>query len=411
MCPKFDEDHDGQIFARCADFAVHSAFQPIISVAHERIVGFEGLARVFDTADEAVAPTALFDQAGDIGNLVALDRACRELHLNNFLRMNLDRHWIFINVHPLVAAHGAEFGAFFEGMLERLGVNGWQVVVELVEAEVPDEAKLLEAIDLYRSLGCLIALDDFGVGGSQFTRLWRIDADIVKLDRSLIVEAARSERAERSLPALVSMIHESGSLVLQEGVETEAQMQIALMSGIDLIQGYGLARPVGIGMADAFDRQFFEQASSRTFASTEKSDQLLRQRMASVIERFEEMVVGIERGLSLERAARSLLSFPGVERVFMLDGDARQRGPSIHGTDAPASIRDRFRPMIEAEGASWSRRPYFRRAVVEPGVVQISRPYLSVAGGNICRTLSYCRGHAADDGDKVVCCDIDWADA
>lgn len=411
MLPVFDEFADGQMFARCEHFSVHSAFQPIISVAHERIVGFEGLARVFDDSEQPVAPTQLFQQAGDIENLVTLDRACRELHLNNFLRMNLDQHWIFINVHPLVAAHGAQFGAFFEGMLKRLGLNGWQVVVELVEAEVPDEARLLEAIALYRSLGCLIALDDFGVGGSQFTRLWRIDADIVKLDRSLIVEAARSNRAERSLPALVAMIHESGSLVLQEGIETEEQMQIALMSGIDLVQGYGLARPVGIGKAATFNRHFFEEASNQTSASTERSDQLLRQRMAAVIERFEEMIVGIERGLTLDNAARSLLSFPGVERVFMLDAEARQRGPSIHGNDAPASIRDRFRPMIEAEGASWARRPYFRRAVVEPGVVQISRPYLSVAGGNICRTLSYCRNHAADDGDKVVCCDIDWADA
>jgi len=411
MYPVFDEFADGQMLARCANFSVRSAFQPIISVAHERIVGFEGLARVFDVTDQPVAPTQLFQQARDIENLVKLDRACRELHLNNFLKMNLDQHWIFINVHPLVAAHGAQFGAFFESMLERMGLNGWQVVIELVEAEVPDERSLQEAIALYRSLGCLIALDDFGVGGSQFTRLWRIDADIVKLDRSLIEEASLSSRAERSLPALVAMIHESGSLVLQEGIETQQQMEIALMSGIDLVQGYGLARPTGCDLANNFDRDFFVRASEATFSSAERNDQQLRQRMASVIERFEEMVVGIERGLPLERAAKPLLSFPGVERVFMLDAQARQRGPSVHGGGAPSSIRDRFRPMIEAEGASWARRPYFRRAVVEPGVVQISRPYLSVAGGNICRTLSYCRNHAKDDGDKVVCCDIDWADA
>ncbi|MHB8920309.1 MAG: sensor domain-containing phosphodiesterase [Halothiobacillus sp.] len=410
MNPRIQLDVDGQNFATCDNFTVRSAFQPIISVAHQRVVGYEGLARVWGADGQAIPPLKLFEAAQDIESLVALDRVCRELHLKNFAQANLHPRWIFINVHPLVAMHGHQFGPFFAQILELLQIEGWQVVVEIVEAELPDESQLLDAIALYRSLGCLVALDDFGVGGSQFTRLWRIEADMVKLDRSLIVEAEKSQRAQRTLPSLVAMIHEAGSLVLQEGIETPQQLAIALNSGVDLLQGFGLARPALLNQVESFDRDFLSQGLLETSLEVDRADHELHQQIMAVTERFEDMLVALERDVPLAIAARALLSMHMVARVFVLDGDGCQHAQTVHGAFAPISIKNRFRPLANAEGASWAKRPYFRRAMIEPGMVQISRPYLSVAGGNLCRTLSYCRAHAPHHGIKVVCCDINWAD-
>ncbi len=410
MNTRIQLDLDGQHVAIFDKYSVRSAFQPIISVAHQRIVGYEGLARVQDKAGQAIAPFQLFDSAQDIESLVTIDRVCRELHLQNFARANLRPRWIFINVHPLVAMHGHQFGPFFAQILERLPIEGWQVVVEIVEAELSCDAELTDAIALYRSLGCLVALDDFGVGGSQFTRLWRIEADIVKLDRSLIVEAEHSHRAQRTLPSLVAMIHEAGSLVLQEGIETPQQLAIALNSGVDLLQGFGLGRPALLNQVESFDREFLSQGLTMTSLEVDLADHNLHRQMQSVTERFEDMLVAIERNVPLAIAAQALLSMHLVARVFVLDGDGCQQAETVHGAFAPSSLQNRFRPLAHAEGASWAKRPYFRRAMIEPGMVQISRPYLSVAGGNLCRTLSYCRAHAPHHGIKVVCCDINWSD-
>jgi EAL domain-containing protein (putative c-di-GMP-specific phosphodiesterase class I) len=410
MNTRIQLDLDGQHVATCDNYSVRSAFQPIISVAHQRIVGYEGLARVQDKAGQAIAPFQLFDSAQDIESLVTIDRICRELHLQNFARANLHPRWIFINVHPLVAMHGHKFGPFFAQILARLHIEGWQVVVEIVEAELADDAQLTDAIALYRSLGCMVALDDFGVGGSQFTRLWRIEADIVKLDRSLIVEAEKSRCAQRTLPSLVAMIHEAGSLVLQEGIETPQQLRIALNSGADLLQGFGLGRPALLNQVESFDREFLSQGLTMTSFEENHAHHNLHQQIKSVTERFEDMLVAIERNVPLAIAAKALLSMHLVARVFVLDGDGCQQTETVHGAFAPTSLQNRFRPLAQAEGASWAKRPYFRRAMIEPGMVQISRPYLSVAGGNLCRTLSYCRAHAPHHGVKVVCCDINWSD-
>lgn len=399
---------DGHFVAQCENFTVHSAFQPIISVAHQRIVGFEGLARVFNTGGSPRSPADLFQAITDIELLVRADRACREVHLKNFMHASLESRWLFLNVHPLVAMHGRQFGSFFESLLQTLNVEGWRIVIEVVESELPDETLLMESIGFYRSMGCLIALDDFGVGGSQFTRLWRINADIVKLDRSLIVEAEYSPRAQRTLPSLVAMIHEAGSIVLQEGIETVEQLSIALNSGVDLLQGYGLAKPALLEPTETFNHAFLEQGLKDTSLEMDRADYHLHQHIRSVTERFEDMLVALEQGKSLRDASVALLSMAIAARVFVLDARGYQVEETIQGAFAPVSIKSRFRPLAQAEGACWAKRPYFRRAMIEPNIVQISRPYLSVAGGNLCRTLSYCRGHARDDGIKVVCCDINW---
>lgn len=410
MFPQIHINDDGLFIAQCENFTVHSAFQPIISVAHKRIVGYEGLARVFDDSGVARPPADLFQSIGDLEHLVRVDRACRALHLRNFVQANFELRWLFLNVHPLVAMHGHQFGSFFSEILEQLALNGWQIVIEIVESELPDERQLIDSIEFYRSMGCLVALDDFGVGGSQFTRLWRINADIVKLDRSLIVEAEHSERAQRTLPSLVSMIHEAGSMVLQEGIETRKQLALAIHAGADLLQGFGLGRPAILNQLEPFDLAFLEQGLSESTEAADRAEIDLHKKMTAVTERFEDMLVALERGQTLHSASQALLSLSVVARVFALDGQGYQVAETIHGAFAPASIKNRFRPLAHAEGACWAKRPYFRRAMLEPSMVQVSRPYLSVAGGNLCRTLSYCRPHAPDDGIKVICCDINWMD-
>lgn len=410
MNPRIKIEPDGQRIGCCDLFTVRSAFQPVISVAHQRVVGYEGLARATDHQGQMLPPTDLFDSARDLAALVAVDRVCREIHLANFAQAQLSPSWLFLNVHPMVAMHGHQFGPFFAEILAQLHIKGWQIVIEIVEAELPDEALLYDAIALYRSLGCLVALDDFGVGGSQFTRLWRIDADIVKLDRSLIVEAEHSASAQRTLPSLVAMIHEAGSLVLQEGIETDRQLELALSAGVDLLQGFGLARPALIDQAEPFNQAFLAQGLAATSLEADRVDFLLHQQIMAVTARFEDMLVALERNVPLETAARPLLSMQMVARVFVLNGDGLQQGDTVTGIYAPSSIKHRFRPLANARGASWVKRPYFRRAMIEPGIVQISRPYLSVAGGNLCRTISYARAHVPNHGIKVICCDINWTD-
>jgi len=226
-----------------ADLTLHSAFQPILDLRDGRNIGFEGLVRVLRAEGGSVTPLALFDLARDEAELVHVDRLCRALHVCNFVRLDAGDGLLFLNVNPVVSIRGRFFGPFFEEFLSQVGLPPERVVIEILEGSVLDDQQLADSIAFYRERGCLVAIDDFGVGHSNFGRIWQIKPDIVKLDRSMLTFARANECARRALPSLVTILREAGCLVIVEGVEDEFEAMLALESRADFAQGYFFGFP------------------------------------------------------------------------------------------------------------------------------------------------------------------------
>jgi EAL domain-containing protein (putative c-di-GMP-specific phosphodiesterase class I) len=154
-------------------------------------------------------------------------------------------------VHPnsLVQQHG-EAGRIFQQIISQFGIASDSIVIEVLEGSIDDETLLIDAIQNYQSRGFRVAVDDFGSGQSNFRRLWRISPEIVKLDRSMLLEAAENPKVRRQLSKLVDLIHDWGSEIVIEGVETLTHVDIAIGAGADYVQGYYFARPTA-SLADA----------------------------------------------------------------------------------------------------------------------------------------------------------------
>lgn len=225
-----------------ADMTLQSAFQPIISLSTAQALGYEALVRVRCRDGLSMSPASLFDQVEQEAELVYLDRLCRALHVCNFVRAGHEG-LIFLNVNPLVSIRGRHFGAFFQEFLVQVGLPPERVVIEILEGKVLDDDQLADSIAFYREQGCLVAVDDFGTGHSNFGRIWRIKPNIVKLDRSNLILARSDAAARRGLPRLVEMLRDAGCLVVIEGIEDEFEATLALESGADFGQGYYFGRP------------------------------------------------------------------------------------------------------------------------------------------------------------------------
>ena len=385
-----------------------TAFQPIYSVAHRRPVGHEALLRAFSPLGP-VAPQVVFDTIQAESEAIFLDRLCRNLHLRNFLSMADDTSWLFLNINPQVVVNGKRYGAYFADLLARYDFPAHRIVVEIVERAIGDETMLAEAVGYYKDLGCLVAIDDFGAGHSNFDRIWRIRPNIVKIDRTIIVQAAASRRISRIMPNLVSLIHESGSLALIEGVETEDEALIALDSGIDFVQGYYFARPENrLAPADQANQTMIHLCA-KFHEYSEKEVANYHRELDGYIDIFQEAARQIAVGIEPHLACAVILSQTKTERCFVLDQNGKQLGANIVSSANLIKNDPRFRPVAKSEGAMWARRHYFRRAISQPGQVQVTRPYLSVARANMCITLSI--AIQAGDDPMVLCCDLDWADA
>lgn len=395
----------GNVSGSFRDFTVASAFQPIYSLSHRNPVGYEALCRPVNAEGVPVSPLALFGQVKDESDNVLLDRLCRAVHVQNFVGFS-DKSWIFLNVNPMVTVLGKSYGSFFREMLEHNGISPGQVVVEILEKGIYDESILSAAVNYYKNLGCLIAIDDFGASHSNFDRIWNIRPDIVKFDRSIIVQAETSPVVRKALPSLVGLIQELGCIALMEGVETEQQALIAIDSNVDLVQGYYFGYPRAMLLEETEDNILPELRDKHTVFSAATRTRY-RDAVNPCLVEFKAMLQTIaSRCERPEASCEKLLGLPGVIRVYFLDESGNQIGKNILRVQTPECADPRYAPLSEAAGANWSGRYYFRQAMLNPGEVQITRPYRSLTGKSQCITISALVD--TPEGKRVVCLDIDW---
>lgn len=382
-----------------------SRYQPILSLAHRRPVGFEALVSVSDAREEPGTPAQLFKLAADLAELVELDRACRELHLANFVAQEPADRWLFLNVDPRVAAEGRRYGAFFAQALARHRLAPARVVIEFTESRMAEEAQLGDAVRYYRDLGCLVAIDDFGAGESNFSRIWRLKPDIVKLDRDTIAAAAADEATRRMVTGLVGLLHESGALVCIEGIETDREAHIAIEASADLLQGYLFARPAPALAQGADFLPLFERLGADFAREAGAESERSRRALEAYRSQFDAMALALEGGQPFSQAAHGFLVLPAAERCFLLDERGRQIGRNLVSRANRAAFDPRFAPLHDVDGANWSARHYFRRATLEPGRIQRTRPYLSLNGPRMCMTFSVTV--RLDGRRHLLCADVD----
>jgi EAL domain-containing protein (putative c-di-GMP-specific phosphodiesterase class I) len=235
---------DSGAFGSYHGMRLYSAFQAVFTSATLRPVAHEALLRARDENNRQMSPAAAFERAVTPDEAIYFDRLCRMVHALNFFTQNGPEGDLFLNVSGRhLLSVGGGHGSTFETLLKHCGLRPTQIVLEILESRVDDLKHLQEAVDAYRSRGFRVAIDDFGCQNSNFDRLWLLTPDIVKLDRSLIVQASLNPRAQRILPKIVDIIHDLGALVVCEGIETHEQHAIALDAGADLLQGYFYARP------------------------------------------------------------------------------------------------------------------------------------------------------------------------
>jgi len=396
---------DGPYITGCADGNwLHTALQPIYSLAHRRIVGYEALARIFDALGNSVPPASIFTREMSDRDMIQLDRMSRWLHLQNFKLIKDPLNWLFLNVSSQALARGPEYGSFFKDAIDAAGIPAHRIVIEVVEHPFESLDRIMPAIRYYKDQGCLIALDDFGAGHSNFDRIWTLKPDIVKLDRSFLTRADNNRDIQNLFPGIVSLLHQAGSLVLMEGIETQAQALIAIESDVDLVQGFYFARPFTnlLSHPPVFDQ--FQLLMNRYQNESDHSDAMFRDKIIKYHTLFINAVEKLKTGQALLNACTKLLDDPRVVRCYNIGTNGIQLGKTLVGKHYVSLTDKRFKPLEDARSADWFRRHYLRRAIAHPGQIQATRPYLSITGAHMCITLSM--KFSTPAGDSVLCCDL-----
>ncbi|RDH76846.1 EAL domain-containing protein [Mycolicibacterium moriokaense] len=220
-----------------AGSGLHTAYQPIVSLPDERVIGFEALAR-WPRCDDP-DPQAVFERAAATDMLDTLDRLCIESAIAGASAGELARGTVLlVNAEP----DSAYVGCGSSATVAR-GHEQFTLVFELTERRLlAHPHALLKKVAAARADGIAIALDDVGSNPDSLALLDVICPDIVKLDIDLIQAQPSFEQA-RTLAAVLAHHERTGATILAEGIETNEHLEHALAMGATLGQGFRFGEP------------------------------------------------------------------------------------------------------------------------------------------------------------------------
>ena len=222
-----------------------SHFQPIVSLDQGKIFAYEALCRTvspnpFDSIEE------IFGQAKICNKILELDMRCRENGIALSCAQGIKELgvFLFLNICPtslLCPNHTAGTTGI---LANHHGMPRQSIVLEITEQEAVSNYTLFrKAVDHYRSKGFRIAIDDFGAGYGGLKMLSVLEPDFVKIDRHFFKDSAKRNINYNLIDSIATACHRIGIDVIAEGIENENDLRICREIGIDLGQGYLLARP------------------------------------------------------------------------------------------------------------------------------------------------------------------------
>ena len=225
---------------RGANFAqeITMAFQPIVDLERQEIYAFEALVRGVDGRSAAEVLSCV-----DETNMFAFGQTCRVMAIQQAASLKMDVK-LSINFIPNAVYEPQNCIRSTLTASEEFCFPKDRLIFEVLEGErVTSREHLASIFSTYSSFGFMTALDDFGEGYSGLNHLCRLRPDIVKMDMALVRDIDRDDRKRSIMRAMVSLTKDLGVRLISEGVETEDEILALRELGVELFQGYVLARP------------------------------------------------------------------------------------------------------------------------------------------------------------------------
>ena len=216
-------------------------YQPKVEPRSGRVAGFEALLRWRDRDLGAVSPDEFVALAEETGQILAIgDWVLRKVirQAKYWLDSGITDVPISVNVSSAQIEAGVLVNSIVEALRESDLPPG-QLELEVTEsALLRDKSRAVEVLRELKRAGIGLSLDDFGTGYSSLSYLRCLPIDVMKIDRSFIVDIVENEQDRALAHSIISMAKVLGLAVVVEGVEDAAQRDLLSEMGCDLIQGF-----------------------------------------------------------------------------------------------------------------------------------------------------------------------------
>lgn len=224
---------------------IRAAYQPIVHFDGGRVSthAFEGLARG-PRGTNVEKASILFEYARQKGEEPAVDLACaREILRSADFICNGTR--LHINVHASTLDRDVRFPEALVCSANASGFPVEKLTVEIVEHNAASNSlRFLHALERLRERGIRIALDDVGLGHSNFRMILDSRPDYLKIDRYFVDGCARDTGRQTVIASITSLAEGFEARIIAEGVEKAEDLEYLHHRGVTMYQGFYLSRPL-----------------------------------------------------------------------------------------------------------------------------------------------------------------------
>jgi EAL domain-containing protein (putative c-di-GMP-specific phosphodiesterase class I) len=353
---------------------LYPAFQPVVSIESGLVYGYEVLGRIEHTRNIAgkekkvesslgnfflTYPNKSYSSESFLRLKKSVDEEIRRLAIEKFAREAEPQASLFLNISP------SSIFSYMEiinkdlpltiQLTRKHGINPKRIIVEITEERIDGNIEVLKPIiDIYRSEGFRIAVDDVGSESSNLDRIGLFHPDIIKVDLQMIRRSVFSRNFKEILFTLSKLGESLGSSLLFEGIEKEDELYNALNYGSRFLQGYYFSE----AKREFIDSTNFKQDLNLSLDKyyRKKTNEILKlnaweSKIQKSLSTLDLKYLSLEnQDLIKEHLINSNISF---FRLYITDSKGIQVSPNY------VKIDDVVSEISEYKGKNWSWRPYF----------------------------------------------------
>ncbi len=232
-------------------------FQPEVDAATSALQGVEALIRWDRPGEGLVPPDRFIPIAESSDTIIDVDDWVLAAAARQMVIWSGDPQFAHLRVSVNVSGRhliSQRVPDRIRRMLADPRIDPHNLTIEITETVVLDDLEIAAAeFNQIRELGVTVAVDDFGTGYTSLSQLQHLAVDIIKIDRSFVLELDRTNDTSL-IRMMIELGHHLGLVVVTEGVDATSQLDTLRELGSDLIQGYLIARPMPADQLAAWAR-------------------------------------------------------------------------------------------------------------------------------------------------------------
>jgi len=245
-------------------------FQPKVSLFDYGITGVETLIRWEHPDKGMITPDRFIPVAEETGQILeigdwVLEQSCRQI--SSLIRNNVlpNSAKVAVNLSAKQFAD-PDLAQRIRNVIEISQLPPECLELEITESTLMDDVE--SAIGIMQEIkktGVSIAIDDFGTGYSSLAYIKRFPIDVLKVDRSFVMDIPEDQNDMAITAAVIAMAHKLSLEVVAEGVETQEQLHFLRRNNCDEGQGYLFSRPLSLGQLHQFLRDNERQRQANNY--------------------------------------------------------------------------------------------------------------------------------------------------